>query len=162
MKRLMTTVLALALLTFVFAPGSAQAQMRFGGQVSYANDFDIGVGARATFGLDQLTEGLEGIASVDWFFPSGTVSDIRVFEVNGNAVYPIPVEATAISPYAGGGLSLGHISRPATLGGSQTELALNLVGGSEFDTGGVVTPFAELRLELAGYEQLVLTGGVLF
>ena len=44
---------------------------------------------------------------------------------------------------------------------SDTDLGLNLLGGTLFGRGKV-NPFVELRVELAGGEQFVLTGGVLF
>jgi len=124
----------------------ARAQVRFGAQASVADDVDLGLGARVLFSLKQFSERLEGIASFDWFFPdSGAGVDWTYFELNGNVVYSIPLSNTsALRPSA-----------------SDTEIGLNLLGGSKFGSGRI-TPFAELRLELGGGEQFVISGGILF
>ena len=44
---------------------------------------------------------------------------------------------------------------------SDTDLGINLLAGTQFGTKAV-TPFVELRVELAGGEQFVITGGLLF
>ncbi len=73
------------------------------------------------------------------------------------------VEASSLAPYAGGGLNIAHKSKEFDDGrsASDTDLGLNLLGGTQFGRGKV-NPFVELRVELAGGEQFVLPGGVLF
>jgi len=145
----------------------ARAQVRFGAQASVADDVDLGLGARVLFSLKQFSERLEGIASFDWFFPdSGAGVDWTYFELNGNVVYSIPLSNTsALRPYAGGGLNIARssveVNVPGRPSASDTEIGLNLLGGSKFGSGRI-TPFAELRLELGGREQFVISGGILF
>lgn len=145
------------------------AQVRFGAQASFANDVDLGVGARAQFGLKQISERLEGIASFDWFFPSGDAGvDWTYFEINANVAYAFPLTGSStLRPYAGGGLNFARISidypdLPFAPGSySSTDVGLNVLGGAKFGTGAL-TPFAEVRLQLGGGEQFVISGGILF
>ena len=62
------------------------------------------------------------------------------------------------TPYAGGGLNIAYSSRS---GSSDVDPGFNLLGGTLLGSGPV-HPFVEVRFELAGGEQFVLTGGVLF
>lgn len=67
-------------------------------------------------------------------------------------------ETRTFFPYLGGGLNIARVEA-GTL--EDTELGVNIVGGSKFDAEGV-TPFVEARVEIEGGEQFVLTGGFLF
>ena len=90
--------------------------------------------------------------------------DRSYWELPGNLAYFFKVEASSsLAPYAGGGLNIAHKSKEFDDGrsASDTDLGLNLLGGTLFGRGKV-NPFVELRVELAGGEQFVLTGGVLF
>ncbi|MBI1723690.1 MAG: hypothetical protein HYR48_07270 [Gemmatimonadetes bacterium] len=154
MKRAFAVSIILALCAL--APATLRAQAKFGGQVSWADDQDIGLGARvvaSTPGALQLPR-LDFIGSFDWFFPGGGAN---YYEVNGNVGYRIS-GVTGIAPYVGGGLNIAHRSN----GTSNTELGLNLLGGLRFGIGPVVKGFSEVRLELSGGEQFVVTFGVLF
>ena len=167
MRRTLFSMACLAALGF--CAQEAYAQVRFGAQASFANDVDLGVGARAQFGLKQFSERLEGIASFDWFFPSGGVGvDWSYFEVNANLAYAFPLTgSSALRPYAGGGLNFARISidypdLPFAPGSySSNDVGLNVLGGAKFGSGAL-TPFAEVRLQLGGGEQFVISGGILF
>lgn len=73
----------------------------------------------------------------------------------------------AFRPYVGGGLNFARWSMdiPAELkpfiegSASDTELGLNLIGGAEFGVGRF-KPFAELRAQISGGEQVVLAAGI--
>jgi hypothetical protein len=168
MRRTLLSMACLAVLG-LYAQ-EAHAQVRFGPQASFADDVDLGVGARAMFGLKQFSERLEGIASFDWFFPSGGAGvDWTYFKINANVAYSIPLSgSSALRPYAGGGLNIARISidypdipfAPGSV--SSTDIGLNVLGGSKFGSGSGLTPFAELRIELGGGEQFVISGGILF
>jgi len=139
-----------------------QAQVRFGGQVSYADDFDLGIGGRVQVGLPR--EGLAFIGSFDWFFPSGTAgASFNYWEINANVKYGIPVNSDMFGPYVGAGLNFAHASFSAEgfEGVSDSNLGLNLMAGTSFNTGRF-EPFAELKLEIGGGEQLILAGGLMF
>jgi opacity protein-like surface antigen len=165
MRRLLTAAgCALAL-----SAADLQGQIRFGAQASYGDDFDLGIGVRLTSSLQSVfpRTPLAFHGSFDYFFPDdeGTGADISYWEINPNLVYMIPVRASSsIAPYAGGGLNIAHLSVdvPGFGSGDQTELGLNLLGGVQFGGSSRLRPFAEVRVELSGGEQFVLTGGVLF
>ncbi|HUH13581.1 MAG TPA: hypothetical protein VMK65_10740 [Longimicrobiales bacterium] len=166
--RTLMVVPMFALVGFVMA-APAQSQVGFGAQVSYASDFDLGIGARAVFGLGSMlgqTTGrlatLQGIVSADFFMPDCDPADCSYIEVNGNGVLPIALEGSALSPYVGAGLNFARIS--SEFGGqshSSSEIGLNILGGTYFGMGGM-NLFGEARYELAGGEQLVFSLGVLF
>jgi hypothetical protein len=157
MKKLLMALAAAALVGTVTT--EANAQVSFGAQLSIADDTDLGIGARANFGLPYT--GVRVIASFDYFFPE--VDGFDYFEINGNVAYSIPVLTPGFSPYVGGGLNLARASVDAgSLGDvSDTELGFNLLGGASFGIGPI-KPFAELRIELGGGEQFVIAGGINF
>lgn len=162
MRKLRTTLLALAVaLSFgLLAVESARAQVHLGPQISIADDADVGLGGRIVAGVEDYS-GLEVIGSVDIFFPDG---NFDYWEINGNAVYNFEiVGAPSLRPYAGGGLNVAHFDFDDDIpdGDSETELGLNLLAGSKFPLEGF-TPFVEVRGEISGGEQLVITGGFLF
>lgn len=139
-----------------------QAQVRFGGQVGYANDADLGIGGRVQVGLPM--ERLAFIGSFDWYFPSDAAGvSINYWEINANVKYGIPVNNALFGPYVGSGLNFAHasISAQGFPGASDSDLGLNLMAGTSFNTGRY-HPFAELRLEIGGGEQLILAGGLMF
>lgn len=166
MRRRMHLPLALAF-TLAFA-ASADAQVRFGAQADYSGDFDLGVGARAVFGLGSMigqTEGLladlQGVASFDFYFPD--CGDCSFFEVNANGVVPLQLEGSPLAPYVGGGLHFYNFSfdSPFLEDAGDSGVGLNLVGGTYFGAGSL-NLFGEAKLGLGGAEHFVLTVGVLF
>lgn len=157
----MRKVVFLSLFTIIimlgmFTSSSANAQMQFGVQGNIGDDIDFGVGARLTANLGNR-QGLGFTAAFDYFFPDF----VDYFEVNGNVTYTFPISNTSFAPYAGGGITLGHASAEwADV--SDNEIMPSVLGGFKLLTNGGMTPFLELRIELSGYEQFVITGGVLF
>lgn len=140
-------------------------QIYLGPQLSYGSSAKLGLGGRLHANLTS-PDRLVIIGAFDWFFPDEGPGDNRTYwELNGNVAYRFKIEGTtAVSPYAGGGLNVAHSSRTSEGGGdgsSHTDLGVNLLGGTLFGPGPVL-PYFELRVELAGGEQFVLTGGVLF
>ena len=139
-----------------------QAQVSFGGQVGYANDADLGIGGRVQVGLPM--ERLAFIGSFDWYFPSDRAGvSINYWEINANVKYGIPVNNALFGPYVGSGLNFAHVSLSAEgfPGVSDSDLGLNLMAGTSFNTGRF-QPFAELKYEISGGEQLILAGGLMF
>lgn len=158
MKRVVTLAVVL-----VLAGGLAAlpAQARFGAQVSYGDNTQLGIGARLQYPLTSLFKNapVTSAASFDWFFPDEPAGvNVTAFEINYNIFYQFKVDA--LTPYAGGGLVLGYASSDP--GGSNTDLGLNLGGGLQFKTGGRLAPFIEGRFELSAFEQFVITGGLVF
>ncbi len=172
----MSKFLTIGSLVFVvLAPSAVNAQVNLGGQLSFADDYDIGLGVRATFGLPTAAP-LEIITTADYYFPDGVTGiDISYWEINANLVYLFNIPSSIVAPYAGGGLNYAHASVSADLSqfgvdfpgelpaieGSQSDLGLNLLGGARFNLGSI-TPFGELRIELNGGEQFVFSAGALF
>ncbi|MDP2497318.1 MAG: hypothetical protein Q8W44_04910 [Candidatus Palauibacterales bacterium] len=156
MKKITTTVAAVFAVALLALPGTARGQdVQLGPQLSLADDYDAGLGGRAVFNVGD-PGGWEGTGSFDVFFPDG---DVDYWELNGNLVYNFPVEESrTFFPYLGGGLNIARVEA-GTL--EDTDLGVNIVGGSKFDAEGV-TPFVEARVEIEGGEQFVLTGGFLF
>ena len=165
MKKLLTAVCAVLAVSVMAEP--ADAQVQFGAQANYADDFDFGVGARAQFGIGSLfgegaLENLTGSVSADIFFPGFCVVDCTYLEFNFNGLYPIEIEDSDLAPYVGAGLHIGRFSvESGGVTSSNTEAGLNALGGLNFDLGGLAA-FAEAKIELGGYEQLVLAFGILF
>ena len=157
-------LIAACALLFILSPGALQAQVGLGGQLSWAEDFDFGIGARGTFGL-PTTIPLEIIGSVDYFFPESVPgASVTYWEANANIVYMFQIPASPIAPYAGGGLNLAYGSADLGIPGvdaSSTQVGLNILGGAKFNLGPV-TPFGEMRFELNGGEQFVISAGALF
>ncbi|MEN8144359.1 MAG: hypothetical protein ABFS14_05350, partial [Gemmatimonadota bacterium] len=148
------------LLTFAFllflagTAKEAQAQARFGVQANIAEDFDFGVGARVALSPPGPSP-IKLIGSFDLYFPDDPVD---YWELNGNIVYVVPVQNSAVAPYVGGGLNIAHASVDGVPFASDTEAGLNLLGGIEF--GGTVPIFVEAKVEVEGGEQFVVTGGI--
>ena len=155
------------------APLAGQ-EVKAGGQVSFGDDADFGIGPRAQLSLPWLADGAWFVASYDYFFPdSGLGSpggDFDYRELNVNLLVDVPLaRVTNLVPYAGAGANVAWQSVPAGgaaegAGGaeavSERLFGVNLVAGFRFPLVGF-TPFVEMRYELSGGEQLLIAGGVL-
>lgn len=143
------------------------AQVRVGAQVSFADDTDFGIGPRLGVELANVIPGLWLVGSFDYFFPDqglfGSASSVDYWEFNANLLYGVPLaNVTNLEPYFGAGLNLARSSIASQSGGasiSDSRLGLNLVAGLDFPLVAV-TPFVEVRLEVDGGDQFVVTGGV--
>ena len=151
MRRSMFAVCVAAALAW---PGVLSAQIDLGPQVNWGDDVDFGVGGRVWLGIPAGIP-LAAIGSFDYFFPG---NDVTYWEFNANAVYSFPIPSDVVAPYAGAGFNIAHASANSV---GNTELGFNILGGAKF-TVGQFTPFGELRFELSGGEQFVITGGLLF
>ena len=143
----------------------AQLPFRLGGQLSWGDDKDLGLGIRYENDLTMFgpaVRNLRVIGSFDYFFPG---NNVNYFEFNANVAWGFSIPGSRIAPYAGGGINIarGSVDLPAPLGDrSDTDVGLNLLGGVKFPALGKFTPYTELRLELSGGDQFVITGGLLF
>lgn len=166
MRRLAGVIAAAALVAAVSTEGLAQGAARpfnLGGQVSFGGDSDLGIGIRYENQLNSLLPSmptLRAVGSFDLFFPG---QGVDWMEFNIGAVYGFSALGSGVTPYAGGGLNIARMSFDlGPLGSSSnTEIGLNVIGGARFRAMGRMTPYAEVRLELGGGEQFVLTAGVL-
>lgn len=166
MRQVRSLLAAVALL--VVGAATAEAQ-RFGAQLSWGDESDLGVGVRAEwdFANKMTTTGAFSrafiIGQFDYYFidcPSGV--SCTFFEINPSLAVPFTT-SSGLKPYAGAGLRITRSS--ASSGGvsaSETDMGLNLLGGLKFGLGGM-DAFTEARLGLGGdFEQLALSFGVLF
>jgi hypothetical protein len=155
----MKRVLFLAcLLTLIACPADLSAQVGLGIHGSWAEDADWGIGGRVAVQLpvDQAPLGL--VSSFDWFWPEAdAVHDY--WEINANLVIRPALEL--ISGYFGIGLNLAHTVAEDPFGAgklSETKAGLNLVAGLIYDA--LLTPYGEVRYEVGGGEQFVVTVGI--
>lgn len=119
--------LALAGVAAGSAPVPASAQLRAGGQVSFANDVlggTIGVGPRVEFGAPAFPVRLA--ASADWFFPN--CNQCRYWETNVNALVSLTLLPIPFFRYVGGGWHLQSIRANPFEDPTQTR-GFNAVGG---------------------------------
>lgn len=167
------SMLGVAVAALAFVAADARAQVRIGGQLSLAEDQDLGLGPRVELDIPAVPS-LTVIGSFDYFFSDDvTVPGVGeagqdYWELNGNVVYNfLIVDLVGVEPYVGAGLNIAHRSIDFEGDGTQVDESdllggLNLLGGARFPLNGV-TPFAEIRFEIEGGEQVpVLTGGLMF
>ena len=156
-------ILAAVAAVLLLLPTSADAQIRIGPQLSWGDDTDLGIGGRVVASVGTLNT-WDFIGTFDVFFPDDSpANDISYWEANGNLAYSFGLpDLPALSPYAGFGLNIAHVSVGTDSGDfDDTDLGINFFIGNQFDAGSM-TPFAELRVVAEGASQVVLTGGILF
>jgi hypothetical protein len=143
-------------------PATAMGQVQLGPQLSYGGDTDLGIGGRVLANVESL-EHWDFVGTFDvWFPDDGPNTDVSAWEANGNLAYNFLIEDSELSPYAGAGLSIFHVSvenENTSADFDDTDLGVNFFGGLKFP-GGSVTPFVEIRAVLEGADQVVVTGGV--
>lgn len=151
----------------VATPSTASAQVGFVVQGNYADDLELGVGGGVNFDVTTLSSGrmIRGEATLDYYFDVGGYDfggfgspDATAWEINANGMIDI---TSFPGLYAGAGAHLGDFSfSDCDLCESDSELGLNILAGWKFS--GAKGPFVQAKLELGGFEQLVITGGVRF
>ena len=158
---------ALVVAAMLVATSAADAQ-RFGAQVNWGSDSDLGVGARAEFDLSgklsqagPLSKAFV-IAAFDYYFMDcGSGVDCTYWELNPSLAIPIgPVERNL---YVGAGINYASmkVSIPGFFEASDSQTGINLLGGMKFPLGSL-SAFTEARIALGGSEQIALSFGVLF
>ncbi|UCC85243.1 MAG: hypothetical protein JSW46_10150 [Gemmatimonadota bacterium] len=145
-------------LTVAVSPVDLCAQVRLGVHGSWAEDADWGLGGRVAVQLPVDRVPLVLVGSFDWFWPEADEIE-DYWEINANLVMRPTLEL--IAGYFGIGLNLAHTVaedpfRAGTF--SETKAGINLVGGLIYD--GILTPYGEVRYEVGGGEQFVVTVGI--
>ncbi|MGE0551923.1 MAG: hypothetical protein AB7R55_00710 [Gemmatimonadales bacterium] len=170
MRKLLLGLVAVGAVTLA-AGRTAEAQVRFGANLSWGGDTDVGLGARLNFGVGSLADSkpIEGLITFDYFFPDESFGvDATYWEISANAIYRFVERGKGITPYAGGGVLLARSSvevgsGQSSISGSDSDIGLSILGGLRFKTAGTLIPFAEARIDIvADNSQLVLSGGVYF
>ena len=145
----------------------AAQEIQIGGQVTFGDDADFGIGPRAQMSLPWIDPGIRVAASYDYFFPDSGFAppggDYDYRELNFNVIGDVSFPSvTNFVPYIGGGVNLAWKSVPSDgMEGPEERLyGMNLVAGFRFAVAGF-TPFVEARYELEGGQQLLVAGGIL-
>jgi len=167
MKQVRSLLAAVALLV-IGAATTAGAQTRFGALAIWADDVELGVGARMEMDMSgklskqpPLSRAFF-IGQFDFFLDPCEPADCTYFEINPSIA--VPLNATTLKPYLGAGLNIARMS--VDLGGtfgtqSDTEVGLNVLGGLKLNLSGM-DAFTEARIALGGGEQFSLSFGILF
>lgn len=160
------SLIALLVIVLDAAPLAAQG-FKVGGQVTFGDDADFGIGPRVEVALPWITSGLRAAASFDYFFPDSGLGDpggdFDYRELNVNVIGDISVPSvTNLIPYAGAGLNVAWESIPSDgMEGIEERLfGMNVIAGFRFPLVGF-TPYVEARYELEGGQQLLVAGGIL-
>jgi outer membrane immunogenic protein len=95
------------------------------------------------------------------------VEGFTLLQFDANVLYPFMLGG-ALTPYAGGGLGILYASFEfenvdgSTTSNSDTEIGLNLVGGAEYDFGGPISAFAQLRMTFWEDDLIGLMAGAVY
>jgi len=144
---------------FLAAPGARAGDVSLGLQGSWSEDFEYGVGARLNLDLSDRRAGLAAAVTFDYFFPEAVFGvEPTYWELNGSLIYKLG--DSNLQPYVGTGLNLAHasVSVEGVGSASEDEIGVNLLGGVKLGR----SLFGEVRYEIKGGEQLVISVGFLF
>lgn len=156
-RRLIPASLCAAVLLSL--PVAANAQVGLAPQLSLADDADLGLGARVALRLPTVAP-LEVTGAFDFFFPDE--DNLDYWELNANVNYLLTVAESLFLPYVGGGLNIARFKVDTPSGSfSDSEIGLNLLGGVRY-MGTAAAPYAEVRVEVDGGDQVVFTAGLMF
>lgn len=156
----MHVMAAVAALCLAPAGLAAQGAPRLGGQLSFAQDANAGLGLRLEQPLVPFwSRDLRLDLAFDYYFPD---QPINYWEFNGDLAWGFPVSSSRLTVYVGSGFNLARSSINGRPGTGVTDLGMNLLVGMRIPTTTRVTPYIELRPELGGGNRLVLTAGLLF
>jgi opacity protein-like surface antigen len=176
MKRYAILLAGLALVHL--APAQAEAQVNFGPYVAWGDNADLGIGGRVDVGLGNAF-GVDSGPFQNLFLNSGVTYffidcdeggfdeiDCSWIEINGNLAVPFTLGGSSLQPYAGTGIHIARVSfdysdNPLVDDVDDTEVGLNILGGVFFPISDL-RGFGELKFELGGGEQFVLSAGILF
>jgi len=168
MKKINLIVVIVAFYMGCTFNASAQTETKIGGLLAYGTEIkNIGIGANAEF---PIMEKLTVSPSFIYYLPKDE-SGIKInwFEINANANYYF-LDEENIDVYGIAGLNYSNVKAKYdgnsifgnSFSSSDGRIGLNLGGGANFDIGGKITPFAELKYVIIEEGQLVIAGGVKF
>ena len=137
------------------APAAAQTPLAAGPRVGFdvANVEELLLGADVRLALPDVP--VEGQASLDVYLPAQG----SFVTLSTNVLYPVQIEDAALRPYAGGGLGFLFYD---TGGTDQSDVGLNLVGGTRFRSSRSFTPFVQTQVTLGTVDLIAISGGLLF
>lgn len=145
---------------------SAQMDTRIGAMLAYGTEIENpGIGVNAEFGV---MEKLSISPSFIYYFPKEESGiSINWWEINANANYYFLQGNTDVYGLAGLNYSSVKVEFPENsffsgASASDGRFGLNIGGGANFNLGGAITPFAELKYVIIDGGQLVIGAGVKF
>lgn len=150
------------------SPSHVRAQWGIAPYAGYnidAQELHLGAAAQFTLPAKIGTVQLTATPGVDLYPFVGSGASLYMFYFDLG--YPIETTST-LAPYVGAGLSVTHASASVTIPGlgtissSSTNVGLNLKGGTFFNKGKPMRPFAEAVLVISTGSTLLLRGGVQF
>jgi outer membrane protein X len=156
MKRILLTLTFVAVVSL-----ASQAQTRLGAGFGWGSEIEeLGIGINGEFFVKDnisINPGFIFFLVDDGPFDK---QNFWTFNANGNFYFH---DSESVSVYGIGGLNLSTYSYEfGDNEDSNTELGINLGIGSNFDVGGSVMPYAELKYVLGDFDQLVLFFGAKF
>ncbi len=148
----------------IFLPGensleaSKAAPWRVGVGLGWGSEIEeLGFGVNAEFFLNDKISLNPGF--IFFLVDDGPFDNQNFWTMNINANYYFAQEGS-VDFYGLGGLNLSTYSWKSNgEKDSNTELGINLGIGANFDVGGTVQPYAEMKYVLGDYDQLVLFFG---
>ena len=161
---LLLSVIAITAQTPVWAQLD-QGTFRLGGQAGIGTDIEsFGIGLRGDYALMPK---LLIAADFMYFFGDDDFGiEVDWFDINFNGNYLIELNNPNLVPYVLGGVNIARTSvscdgalAPLCDDFSETNLGLNLGGGTDFMLGSIAL-FGELRVTLGDASQVVIAGGV--
>ncbi len=160
-----------------------RSELRFGIEGSYGRGGDadarFGLGARVLLDLASTRRGLGFAGSIDYFRPEGSAEGLGLkikasyLELNANLTHTFTPAHGArpakkgggtmrLLPYVGAGLNVARrgssVEAEIKSSSSDIDLGVNVLGGLKLDRH----LFGEVRYEIGGGEQLLLTIGFVF
>ncbi len=164
MRRLL---LALSLASLTVVPSTALGQVYVGFQGNWGDRYDFGIGGRVTVDLTPKLVPVMIAGSYDYFWPGETLSrDYEYWEINVNALFVRRVFGVGTQGYASGYLGVGlNVANPSVTikdtgaETSDTELGLNLLGGTKYSIGRV-SPYFDFGFVFGGSKQIKFTVGL--
>ncbi len=144
----------------VSAPVLRAQGTHLGGQLSFAQDVNAGLGLRLEQGLmPPRSPDLRLIAAFDYYFPD---EPFRYWELNGDVAWNVRAAGTRLGFFLGGGATVARSAVRGIPGSGDTEVNGNLLFGMRFFTASRVSPYLQLKPELGGANRLVVSTGVMF
>ncbi|MBE7629798.1 outer membrane beta-barrel protein [Tenacibaculum piscium] len=157
MKKNVFTILALLVTIVTFS------QTKIGANLVYGSESDLGIGAKASFGL---SEEFKISPSINYFFSESVPNvSITTMSFNADAHYFFEIQDKfSLYPLAGINVFYTSVSSSyiTSYSASSNSFGLNLGGGMNYLLSEKLTAFSEIKLMLNTGNQVVFCAGVMY
>lgn len=159
--------LSILIVTLMMSIGlKAQDNIRIGALVGYGSEIEsFGVGVNAEF---PILKNLTVSPSFVFYLPNDDeLIKTNAFEFNANANYYF-VATDVFGVYGLAGVNYTHVKTDIDFGflgdvsASEGKVGLNLGVGTNFNVGGRLLPFAEVKYILSDFDQFLVAAGMKF